>query len=155
MAKGINKAILIGNLGQDPEVRYTPSGAAICNVSLATTEVWRDKESGDKRERTEWHRLVLFGRTAELAQEYLRKGSQIYVEGRIQNRKWQTQSGEDRTTTEIVVADMQFLGSRSNTANTAEYDSDKKLASGGAAATVKDAPKESSQSAEFDDEIPF
>jgi len=160
MAKGINKAILIGNLGQDPEVRYTPNGAAVCNITLATTEVWRDKDSGDKRERTEWHRLVFFGRLAEIVQEYLHKGSQIYVEGRIQTRKWQTQNGEDRTTTEIIVADMQILGSRNSTA---EYDSDKKLAASGAAASAQDAAAASSaggaqgavQGAEFDDEIPF
>ena len=126
MARGVNKAILIGNLGQDPEVRYAPSGAAVCNMTLATNESWKDRESGEKHERTEWHRLVFFGRLAEIVQEYLHKGSQIYVEGRIQTRKWNTQGGEERTTTEIVVSEMQILGTRSNTA---EYDSDRKSGS--------------------------
>ena len=158
MARGINKAILIGNLGQDPEVRYTPSGSSVCNLTLATNESWKDKDSGELRERTEWHRLVFFGRLAEIVQEYLHKGSQIYVEGRIQTRKWQTQDGEERTTTEIVVSDMQMLGARSNTA---EYDSDKHLSDNApskasAKSTVKDSSGEgSSQNAEFDDNIPF
>lgn len=116
MARGVNKVTLIGNLGQDPEIRHTPNGAAVCNVSLATTMSWKDRESGSTQERTEWHRLVFFGRLAEITTEYLRKGSQIYVEGRLQTRKWQDQSGGDRYTTEIIVSEMQMLGGRSSSA---------------------------------------
>lgn len=156
MARGVNKAILIGNLGQDPEVRYAPSGAAICNMTLATSESWKDKESGEKQERTEWHRLVFFGRLAEIVSEYLHKGSQIYVEGRIQTRKWNTQSGEERTTTEIVVSDMQILGTRSNTA---EYDSNKgsgsRNTSNEKAGTKKVTDANPSPDSGIDDEIPF
>ena len=112
MARGINKVILIGNLGQDPEVRFSPSGTAIANLTLATTDTWMDRQSGQRQERTEWHRLVLFNKTAEIAQQYLKKGSKIYVEGRLQTRKWQGQDGQDRYTTEIVVNDMQMLDSR-------------------------------------------
>lgn len=112
MARGINKVILIGNLGQDPEVRFTPSGTAVANVNLATTDTWMDRQSGQRQERTEWHRLVMFNKTAEIAQQYLKKGSKIYVEGRLQTRKWQGQDGQDRYTTEIVVNDMQMLDGR-------------------------------------------
>lgn len=112
MARGINKVILIGNLGADPEVRQTANGLAVANLSIATTETWLDKQSGERRENTEWHRVVLFGRTAEVAQQYLRKGSQVYIEGRLQTRKWQDQQGQDRYTTEIICADMQMLGGR-------------------------------------------
>ena len=112
MARGVNKVILIGNLGQDPEVRFSPSGTAIANLNLATTDTWMDRQSGQRQERTEWHRLVLFNKTAEIAQQYLKKGSKIYVEGRLQTRKWQGQDGQDRYTTEIVVNDMQMLDSR-------------------------------------------
>ncbi len=108
----INKVILIGNLGRDPETRYAPSGDAICNLAVATTENWRDKASGELREATEWHRVVFFGRTAEVAAQYLRKGSQVYVEGRLQTRKWQDQSGQDRYTTEIRGDVMKMLGRR-------------------------------------------
>lgn len=112
MARGLNKVMLIGNLGADPEIRYTGSGSAVANVSLATAESWRDRESGEQQERTEWHRVVFFSRLAEIVSEYLRKGSQIYVEGRIQTRKWQDRDGNDRYTTEIVANEMQMLGSR-------------------------------------------
>ncbi|MFP4137867.1 MAG: single-stranded DNA-binding protein [Halomonas sp.] len=112
MARGVNKVILIGNLGQDPEVRFTPSGTAVANLNLATTDTWMDRQSGQRQERTEWHRLVMFNKTAEIAQQYLKKGSKIYVEGRLQTRKWQGQDGQDRYTTEIVVNDMQMLDSR-------------------------------------------
>jgi len=112
MARGINKVILVGNLGKDPDIRYTASGAAIANITIATTESWRDKQSGEKQEKTEWHRVVFFSRLAEIVGEYLRKGSQIYVEGRLQTRKWQDQSGQDRYTTEIVANEMQMLGGR-------------------------------------------
>jgi single-strand DNA-binding protein len=112
MARGINKVILIGNLGADPEVRYTTSGGAVANLRLATSESWKDKQTGENREQTEWHRLVMFGRLGEIAGEYLKKGSKIYVEGRIQTRKWQDRDGNDRYTTEIVANDMQMLDGR-------------------------------------------
>ncbi|AXY43106.1 single-stranded DNA-binding protein [Halomonas sp. JS92-SW72] len=112
MARGVNKVILIGNLGQDPEVRFMPSGAPVANLRLATTDTWMDKQSGQRQERTEWHSLVLFNKLAEIAQQYLKKGSKVYVEGRLQTRKWQGQDGQDRYSTEIVVNDMQMLDSR-------------------------------------------
>lgn len=112
MARGINKVILIGNLGAEPEVRYMPSGQAVANVRLATSESWRDKETGENQERTEWHRVVFFGKLAEIVKEYLHKGSQVYVEGRIRTNKWQDRDGHDRYTTEIVANDMQMLGGR-------------------------------------------
>ena len=112
IARGINKVILVGNLGADPETRYMPSGGAVTNVRIATSDSWRDKQSGEQRERTEWHRVVFFNRLAEIAAEYLRKGSQIYIEGRLQTRKWQGQDGQDRYTTEIVANEMQMLGGR-------------------------------------------
>lgn len=113
MARGINKVILIGNLGNDPDTRYTQGGSAIANISLATSTSWRDKDTGETQERTEWHRVVFFGRLAEIASEYLRKGARVYVEGRLQTRKWQDQSGNDRYTTEVVANEMQMLDSRS------------------------------------------
>src|SRR5690554_7371142 len=112
MARGVNKVILIGNLGQDPEVRFLPSGAPVANLRLATTDTWMDKQSGQRQERTEWHNVVMFNKLAEIAQQYLKKGSKVYVEGRLQTRKWQGQDGQDRYTTEIVVNDMQMLDSR-------------------------------------------
>ena len=112
MSKGINKVILVGNLGADPDTRYTPSGSAVTNIRLATTESWKDRQSGEQREQTEWHRVVFFDRLAEIAAEYLRKGSQVYSEGKIQTRKWQDQQGQDRYTTEIRARDMQMLGGR-------------------------------------------
>ena len=112
MARGLNKVMLIGNLGADPEIRYTTGGSAIANLRLATAESWRDKESGEQQERTEWHRVVFFGRLAEIAGEYLKKGSQIYVEGRLQTRKWQDKEGHERLSTEIVANEMQMLGGR-------------------------------------------
>jgi single-strand DNA-binding protein len=110
MARGVNKVILVGNLGRDPEVRYTPSGGAIANITLATTDQWKDKQTGQNQDRTEWHRVVMFGRLGEIAGEYLKKGSQIYIEGRLQTRKWQDKDGSDRYTTEIVANEMQMLG---------------------------------------------
>ncbi|MCG6871124.1 MAG: single-stranded DNA-binding protein [Gammaproteobacteria bacterium] len=112
MARGVNKVILVGNLGRDPEVRYTPGGAAVTNVSLATSESWKDKESGESKERTEWHKVVFFGRLAEIAGEYLKKGRQIYIEGTLRTNKWQDKEGNDRYTTEIIASEMQMLGSR-------------------------------------------
>lgn len=117
MARGVNKAILIGNLGNDPEVRYTPSGSAVASVSLATSETWKDKQSGELQERTEWHRVVFFNRLAEIVGEYLHKGSKIYVEGSIRTRKWQDKNGLDRYTTEIVAAEMQMLDSKGGGGN--------------------------------------
>ncbi len=112
MARGVNKAIIVGTLGQDPEVRYTQNGSAVANVSVATNETWKDKSTGEAQERTEWHRIVMFGKLAEIAQQYLKKGSQAYFEGRIQTRKWQDQSGNDHYSTEIVANEMQMLGGR-------------------------------------------
>ncbi|HEY6452689.1 MAG TPA: single-stranded DNA-binding protein [Steroidobacteraceae bacterium] len=113
MARGINKVILIGHLGADPETRAMPSGMTVANLRLATTESWKDKQSGEQQERTEWHNVALFGRLGEIAAEYLRKGSQVYIEGRLRTRKWQDKEGRDRYTTEIVGNEMQMLGGRS------------------------------------------
>ncbi|MGH8426723.1 MAG: single-stranded DNA-binding protein [Gammaproteobacteria bacterium] len=110
--RGVNKAILIGNLGADPEMRYTQGGKAVANLRIATSERWKDKQTGEQQERTEWHRVVLFGKLGEIAGEYLKKGSQVYLEGRIQTRKWQGQDGQDRYSTEIVADTMQMLGGR-------------------------------------------
>ena len=112
MARGINKVILVGNLGADPETRYMPSGSAVTNLSVATTESWKDKQSGEQKERTEWHKVAMFNRLAEIAAEYLRKGSQVYIEGKLRTRKWQDQNGQDRWTTEIIADEMQMLGGR-------------------------------------------
>ncbi len=113
-SRGVNKVILVGNLGNDPETRFMPSGGAVTNVSIATSESWKDKNTGQPQERTEWHRVVFFNRLAEIAGEYLRKGSKVYVEGSLRTRKWQDQSGQDRYTTEIVASEMQMLDSRSS-----------------------------------------
>lgn len=112
MARGVNKVIIVGNLGQDPDIRYMPSGGAVANLTVATTENWKDKASGQNQERTEWHRVVMFGRLGEIAGEYLKKGSKIYLEGKLQTRKWQDKSGQDRYTTEIVANEMQMLDGR-------------------------------------------
>jgi single-strand DNA-binding protein len=112
MARGVNKVILVGNLGKDPEIRYMPSGGAVANVTIATSEQWKDKQSGEMQERTEWHNVVFYDRLAEIVGEYLKKGSQVYVEGSIRTRKWQDKEGKDRYTTEIIARDMQMLGSR-------------------------------------------
>ena len=112
MARGINKVILIGNLGADPETRYTPSGSAVTNIRVATSESWKDKQTGEHQERTEWHQVVIWNRLGEVAGEYLRKGSKVYIEGSLRTRKWQGQDGQDRYTTEIVASDMQMLDSR-------------------------------------------
>jgi len=149
MARGVNKVILIGNLGNDPDIRYTSSGAAVANVSLATAETWRDKESGEQQERTEWHRIVFFGRLAEIVGEYLKKGSQIYVEGRLQTRKWQDKEGMDRYTTEIVANEMQMLGSRGGTSNYDQSSTAESASSPGKASST------STPSDDFDDDIPF
>jgi single-strand DNA-binding protein len=119
MARGINKVILIGNIGQDPEVKYMPSGGAVTNVSVATSETWKDKNTGQPQERTEWHRVVFFNRLGEIAGEYLRKGSKVYIEGSLRTRKWQGQDGTDRYTTEIVASEMQMLDGRGEGAGAA------------------------------------
>ncbi|NNJ92291.1 MAG: single-stranded DNA-binding protein [Gammaproteobacteria bacterium] len=112
MQRGVNKVILVGNLGQDPEVRYMPNGNAVANITVATSETWKDKNTGDNQEKTEWHRVVMFRRLGEIAGEYLKKGSKVYIEGKLQTRKWQDKNGQDRYTTEIVADQMQMLDSR-------------------------------------------
>lgn len=161
MARGINKAILIGNLGNDPDIRYTASGTAIANISLATAESWRDKNSGEQQERTEWHRIVFFGRLAEIVGEYLRKGSQIYVEGRIQTRKWQDKEGNDRYSTEVVANEMQMLGGRGGGAGAgAPMNTDNQARAPEARNTAPPPDKPAARSGaapadDFDDDIPF
>ena len=152
MARGVNKVILVGNLGKDPEVRYMPSGGAVTNVTLATSEQWKDKQSGEKKENTEWHRIVFFGRLAEVAGEYLKKGSQVYVEGRLQTRKWQGQDGQDRYTTEIVANEMQMLGGRSGAGGGASYSNDTPAS---APAPAGKEPAMAAGADDFDDDIPF
>src|SRR6478735_2125865 len=112
MARGVNKVILIGNLGADPETRSMPSGMTVANIRVATSESWKDKQSGEQKERTEWHSVALFGRLGEIAGEYLRKGSQVYIEGSLRTRKWQDKEGRDRYTTEVIASDMQMIGGR-------------------------------------------
>ena len=152
MARGINKVILIGNLGADPEVRYSPSGSAVTNIRLATSEQWRDRQSGEQQERTEWHRVVFFGKLAEIAGEYLRKGSKVYVEGRLQTRKWQGHDGQDRFTTEVVANDMQMLDGRGGgDAPAASYGG----GSGGRSRGGESEAPPRSEPEDFDDDIPF
>jgi single-strand DNA-binding protein len=146
MARGVNKVILVGNLGKDPEIRYMPNGNAVANLTLATTESWKDKQTGDQQEKTEWHRIVMFRRLAEIAGEYLKKGSQIYIEGKLQTRKWQDNSGNDRYTTEIVANEMQMLGGRGG-GSTGFADN--------AAPVPASASVSESAPADFDDDIPF
>ena len=148
MARGINKVILVGNLGKDPEVRYSPSGSAMANVTIATSDSWKDKQTGEKQERTEWHRVVFFNRLAEIVGEYLKKGSQVYIEGRLQTRKWQGQDGQDRYTTEIVANEMQMLGGRGGGSAGFQPDS--------APAPAAKAPAAAAAGpGDFDDDIPF
>ncbi|GAB4172152.1 MAG: single-stranded DNA-binding protein [Wenzhouxiangellaceae bacterium] len=150
MARGVNKAILIGNLGADPEVRSTPGGTAVCNLRIATSDSWRDKQTGEMQDRTEWHSVVLFNRLAEIAGEYLRKGSKVYIEGRLQTRKWTDRDGNDRYTTEIIASEMQMLDSRGGSAPMDDAPARSNTRSGGqsAPAAVEDDPS-------FDDDIPF
>jgi single-strand DNA-binding protein len=146
MARGINKVILVGNLGKDPETKYMPSGDCVCNFSVATTESWNDKSSGDKVEKTEWHNIVMFRRLAEVAGEYLRKGSQVYIEGKLQTRKWQDKQGNDRYTTEIRADQMQMLGGRGGSAG----------AGAPAAPQSQAAPQaRAAGGGDFEDDIPF
>jgi len=150
-SRGVNKVILIGNLGQDPEVRYMPNGGAVCNISVATSEAWKDKNSGEDQEKTEWHRVVMFRRLAEIAGEYLKKGSKVYLEGKLQTRKWQDQQGQDRYTTEIVADQMQMLDSRGGSADFAPSQSNQPSQS-----ATRSAPEpERSSNTGFEDDIPF
>lgn len=153
MARGINKVILIGNLGQDPETRFMPSGGAVTNVSLATSESWKDKQTGQPQERTEWHRVVFFNRLAEIAGEYLKKGSKVYVEGSLRTRKWQGQDGQDRYTTEIVANEMQMLDSRGgdSSGNYAQPAPQQQQA----APQQQAEPQNAGGMDSFDDDIPF
>ncbi len=151
MARGINKVILIGNLGKDPEVRYMPNGNAVCNLTLATSESWKDKQTGEQKDHTEWHNLTFYRRLAEIAGEYLRKGSKIYVEGKLQTRKWQDKNGNDRYTTEIIANEMQMLDNKaggstgfSNAAPAQQQASSPAPAAAPAASNT-----------DFDDDIPF
>ncbi len=152
MARGINKVILIGNVGNDPDVRYAPSGSAITSLSLATSETWKDKQNGESQERTEWHRIVFFNRIAEIAGEYLKKGSKVYIEGSLRTRKWQDKAGVEHYTTEIIGADMQLLDGKADT-NELSYQENK-------TATRSNIANDQSQSStneslRFVDEVPF
>ena len=151
MARGINKVILIGNLGQDPDVRYMPSGQAVANVRLATSESWKDRETGEQQERTEWHNVVFFGRLGEIVGEYLRKGSQVYVEGQLRTRKWQDRDGNDRWTTEVRANEMQMLGGRGGGGGMSAGSPPARSASSGASGPAPMAPAGD----EPDDDIPF
>ncbi len=155
MARGINKVILVGNLGQDPETRYMPSGGAVTNFTLATNESWKDKQTGEQKDRTEWHKVAMFNRLAEVAAEYLRKGSQVYVEGKLRTRKWQDRDGNDRYTTEVIADEMQMLGGRGGGGGSYSSGSGSNGGSGGGS----NAPSGGGQSAppadDFDDDIPF
>ena len=150
MARGINKVILVGNLGADPETRYMPSGSAVTNLTVATNESWKDKATGEQKDRTEWHKVAMFNRLAEIAAEYLRKGSQVYIEGKLRTRKWQDKNGQDRWTTEIVADEMQMLGGRGG-------------AGGGGGSAPMSSGQDSGQPSappqtgpdDFDDDIPF
>ncbi len=155
MARGVNKVILIGNMGKDPDIRYMPSGAAAANCSIATSESWRDKNTGEMQEKTEWHNLVFFGRLAEIVGEYCKKGSKIYVEGRLQTRKWQDKNGNDRYTTEIVANEMQMLDSRGAGG---DYSSGGQSSYGGGqqqSAPAQQQPAPAMANDDFDDDIPF
>jgi single-strand DNA-binding protein len=163
----VNKVIIVGNLGRDPEVRYTPNGSAVCNVSVATTRSWKNKESGDKSEETEWHRVVFYDKLAEIAGEYLKKGRSVYVEGRLKTRKWQDKDGVEKYTTEIVASDMQMLGSREGQgapsggedsgygAGSGSYERPAPASRPAAAAANRPAAKSTSGFDNMDDDIPF
>lgn len=156
MARGINKVILVGNLGADPETRYMPSGKAVTNIRIATSESWKDKQTGDQQERTEWHGIVLFDKLGEIAAEYLRKGSQVYIEGSLRTRKWQDKEGKDRYTTEIIARDMQMLGGRGGAGAAAGGGA----GGGGEQRQSRPAPAEdrappAGDEGGFDDDIPF
>ncbi len=150
MARGINKVILIGNLGADPETRHTAGGNAVANLRVATSETWRDRQSGEQRENTEWHNVVMFGRLGEIAGEYLRKGSKVYVEGRLQTRKWQDRDGNDRYTTEIIANEMQMLDSRGGSAPMGDDRGSYGRSSSGDSGPSSPPPSDS-----LEDDIPF
>jgi single-strand DNA-binding protein len=155
MARGINKVILIGNLGADPETRAMPSGTTVANLRVATSESWRDKQTGEQQERTEWHRVALFGRLAEIAGEYLRKGSQVYIEGSLRTRKWQDKQGNERYSTEIVGNELQMLGGRGGGAAPAGAEGASHRGSAAAPAYAEESPAKGGGNDEFDDDIPF
>jgi single-strand DNA-binding protein len=156
MAKGINKVILIGNLGVDPETRFMPSGGAVTNIRLATSETWKDKNTGETQERTEWHRVVFYNRLAEIAGEYLKKGSKVYVEGSLRTRKWQDKDGQDRYTTEIVGNEMQMLDSR-GAGGSADFAPSSRSEQGGSSSSSSSSYSGSQSMPDqgFDDDIPF
>jgi len=155
MARGINKVILVGNLGGDPEVRYTAGGAAIANVTIATSETWKDKNTGQKQERTEWHKVVFFNRLGEIAGEYLKKGSKVYVEGSLRTRKWQDKNGQDRYTTEIVGNEMQMLDSRGGAPMGESGGGYQQQPSNNNAPGPAPGPVGAADYSDFDDDIPF
>ena len=155
MARGVNKVILIGNLGVDPETRFMPSGGAVTNVRLATSENWKDKQTGEQRERTEWHRVVFFNRLGEIAGEYLKKGSKVYVEGQLRTRKWQGQDGQDRYTTEIVASEMQMLDSRGGSGGGYGGQGSQSGDFGQEPPASSSAGQQSGPADDFDDDIPF
>ena len=150
MQRGVNKAILVGNLGQDPDYRVMPNGNAVTNISVATSETWKDKNTGDNQEKTEWHRVVMFRRLAEIANEYLKKGSKVYIEGKLQTRKWQDQNGQDRYTTEVVADQMQMLDSRGGGGDFGSGNMDRAASQPSSAGQTSSAPDSG-----FDDDIPF
>jgi single-strand DNA-binding protein len=150
MARGVNKVILIGNLGQDPETRTTPGGTTVTNIRIATSESWKDKTTGEMKEQTEWHGIVLWNRLGEIAAEYLKKGSQVYIEGRLQTRKWQDKQGNDRYTTEIVASEMQMLGGRGGGTTQETRDTREGAGKGFAPAAAA-----GGAAPDFDDDIPF
>lgn len=162
MARGLNKVMIMGNLGTDPEVRYMPSGSAVTNIRVATTEIWKDRQSGEKQERTEWHRIVLFNRIGEIAAQYLRKGSRVFVEGSLRTNKWQDQNGNDRYTTEIIANSMQLMDSKGS-GGSASFDQDEApMDVEQTSSPASNAPRKTMAKAtanmveeEFDDEIPF
>jgi single-strand DNA-binding protein len=158
MARGINKVILIGNLGADPETRSMPSGGVVTNIRIATSESWKDKQSGEQKERTEWHTVVMFNRLGEIAAEYLRKGSQVYIEGSLRTRKWQDKEGKDRYSTEIIADEMQMLGGRGGGGgegrSSGAYEGGAR-SSGGGGSSPAAAPAGGGASDDFDDDIPF
>ena len=159
MARGINKGILVGNLGADPETRYTASGSAITRITVATSESWRDKQTGENQERTEWHRVVFFSRLAEIAGEYLRKGRQVYIEGSLRTNKWQDQSGQDRYTTEIIASEMQMLGGRGDDAparpSQGGFRDNAPASKQGAGQSAENSPVFQGEDNFTDDDIPF
>lgn len=155
MARGVNKVILIGNLGQDPEVKYMPNGNAVANITVATSESWKDKNTGEQVDKTEWHRVVFFRRLAEIVGEYLKKGSKIYIEGKLQTRKWQDQNGQDRWTTEVIANEMQMLDSRGGGSSDFNQGS---MGGGDMQQAPQSAPSQAAPAAmnnDFDDDIPF